>query len=162
MHRNFDDQLPWISEFELLDAGKAAWRNHARCIGRLNWKSLKMRDLRHLTTAEDVFESLLDHYVLAHNNGDIRTYMTVFLEQRQRATSCIRIWNSQVCLTNISLKIFLTWLLHSEQFRLLAMLDIAYQMVPFWVIPKMQRLLSSQYRWVGSHRNFKRNSICCL
>ena len=87
---------PRLSTNELLDAGKIAWRNHARCIGRLNWNSLKIRDDRHLETAEQVFESLLHHYASAHNNGDIRSIMTVFLEQQRPHSQCIRIWNSQV------------------------------------------------------------------
>src|SRR5688572_14280557 len=40
---------------ELEHGAKVAWRNSARCIGRLYWEKLAVRDLRHLDNAADVF-----------------------------------------------------------------------------------------------------------
>lgn len=40
---------------ELSFGAKLAWRNSTRCIGRLFWNGLQVRDLRHLTTAEEMW-----------------------------------------------------------------------------------------------------------
>ena len=42
----------WQTPEELAYGAKVAWRNNTRCIGRLHWHSLNVRDMRHLTTAE--------------------------------------------------------------------------------------------------------------
>lgn len=39
---------------ELVHGARVAWRNSNRCIGRLYWNSLRVRDRRMLTEAEDV------------------------------------------------------------------------------------------------------------
>ena len=39
---------------ELTFGARVAWRNAARCIGRLYWNSLRVRDLRHVTHPADV------------------------------------------------------------------------------------------------------------
>lgn len=80
---------------ELAYGAKLAWRNSARCVGRLHWSSLHMRDMRHLTTAEDVFTALIEHIQIATNRGKIRPLMTVFAPQLP-AHPGIRIWNSQL------------------------------------------------------------------
>lgn len=63
---------------ELSFGAKLAWRNSTRCIGRLFWNGLKVRDLRHLTTEEDMLAALLEHIDLATNGGNLRAMMTVF------------------------------------------------------------------------------------
>ena len=40
----------WQTSDELAYGARIAWRNSTRCIGRLHWKSLTVRDLRHLST----------------------------------------------------------------------------------------------------------------
>src|SRR6266436_6368552 len=42
------------TEPELTFAAQVAWRNSARCIGRLYWRSLRVRDRRHITAAADI------------------------------------------------------------------------------------------------------------
>ena len=37
---------------ELEHGARMAWRNSGRCIGRLYWRSLVVRDARHVTSAE--------------------------------------------------------------------------------------------------------------
>ncbi len=72
-----------------------AWRNNARCIGRLFWPSLRVRDRRHLTEPEDIHEELLEHLSLATNGGKIQPLVTVFASAgSSRAWS--RIWNHQL------------------------------------------------------------------
>ena len=44
---------------ELTYGARVAWRNNTRCIGRLHWQTLSVRDMRHLSTAEEIFEALL-------------------------------------------------------------------------------------------------------
>jgi nitric oxide synthase oxygenase domain/subunit len=39
---------------ELTFGARVAWRNAARCIGRLYWCSLRVRDLRHLLTPAEI------------------------------------------------------------------------------------------------------------
>jgi nitric-oxide synthase len=63
---------------ELAYGAKLAWRNSNRCIGRLYWKSLKIRDRRHLTLPESIFEDLLDHLDFATNEGKIRSTITIY------------------------------------------------------------------------------------
>lgn len=63
---------------ELTHAGRMAWRNNARCIGRLFWRGLKVRDCRHVAGAEAIFSELCAHLAEATNSGSIRPTMTVF------------------------------------------------------------------------------------
>jgi nitric-oxide synthase, bacterial len=74
---------------------RVAWRNASRCIGRIHWNTLAVRDMRHLTTAEEIFEALLEHIKLATNGGKITPLITVFAPQ-QPGQPGIRIWNSQL------------------------------------------------------------------
>lgn len=81
---------------ELTASARIAWRNHSRCIGRLYWRSLRVRDRREVTRAEAMFENLAEHLALADNGGQIRSVMTVFAPRDRRAPSP-RIWNHQLC-----------------------------------------------------------------
>ncbi|WP_371478241.1 nitric oxide synthase oxygenase [Kitasatospora sp. NBC_00315] len=67
---------------ELAFGAKLAWRNAARCIGRLYWRSLVVRDLRHLSSADDVAEQCFEHLRLATNGGRIRPMVSVFAPDR--------------------------------------------------------------------------------
>ncbi len=87
--------LYWHSSEELSYGAQLAWRNSTRCIGRLHWRSLTVRDLRHLTRAEEVFEALVEHLVLATNGGKIRSLISIFAPQVPREPG-IRIWNPQL------------------------------------------------------------------
>jgi nitric-oxide synthase len=79
---------------ELAFAAKVAWRNSARCTGRLHWGTLQVRDMRHLTTAEGIFEALVEHIRLGTNGGKIRSVISIFGQQKPGEPG-IRIWNSQ-------------------------------------------------------------------
>ena len=50
-----------LTEKELSYGAKLAWRNSNRCMGRLFWKTLKVRDRRTLRSAEEVFLDALAH-----------------------------------------------------------------------------------------------------
>ena len=63
---------------ELEFGARIAWRNHARCIGRLTWKSLEVNDRRNVVRAADVLSSVL--YDLSNNyrDGKISSAITIF------------------------------------------------------------------------------------
>ncbi len=85
----------WQSSEELTYGAQVAWRNSTRCIGRLHWPSLMVRDLRHLTHAHEIFEALVQHLVLATNGGKIRSLISIFAPQMPGEPG-IRIWNPQL------------------------------------------------------------------
>src|SRR5437879_2805453 len=57
----------WQGEKELAHGARVAWRNNSRCIGRLHWNSLAVRDMRHVQTAEEIYEALVEHIRVATN-----------------------------------------------------------------------------------------------
>jgi len=63
---------------ELTHGARVAWRNSARCVGRLPWQALEVRDLRHVTEPDGVFAQLLGHLADALNGGRIRPVISVF------------------------------------------------------------------------------------
>ncbi|RAG81306.1 nitric oxide synthase oxygenase [Streptacidiphilus pinicola] len=63
---------------ELTYGARVAWRNAARCIGRLYWNNLLVRDLRHLTHPDDIARECFEHLRLATNGGRIRPVISVF------------------------------------------------------------------------------------
>ena len=79
---------------ELTYGARLAWRNSTRCIGRYFWQHLHVRDLRHLETEEEMFESIVEHIKLGTNGGDLRAVLTVFRPGEPK----IRIWNGQLIL----------------------------------------------------------------
>src|SRR3954447_19737021 len=50
---------------ELQFGARVAWRNASRCIGRLYWRSLLVRDLRTVRTPDTVFAELVRHLEVA-------------------------------------------------------------------------------------------------
>ncbi|HEY2507909.1 MAG TPA: nitric oxide synthase oxygenase [Streptosporangiaceae bacterium] len=66
------------TEAELTFGARVAWRNSARCIGRLYWRRLQVRDRRDVTTAEGVAAEAVAHLREASNGGRIRPVITVF------------------------------------------------------------------------------------
>lgn len=67
---------------ELEWAGRVAWRNSTRCVGRLYWKSLRVIDARDATTPEQQEKAIRRHLRLATHGGAIRPVMTVFPPDR--------------------------------------------------------------------------------
>ena len=80
---------------DLAQMAKIAWRNNARCIGRLFWNTLELLDARTADTADEVFEACVAHLRFSTNGGRIRSAVTVFSEAAEGARG-IRIWNSQL------------------------------------------------------------------
>jgi nitric-oxide synthase len=80
---------------ELIYGARVAWRNNARCIGRLHWQNLEVRDMRHLSTPQEIFSALIEHLRFANNGGKIRSTMTIFAPPCPGQAG-IRIWNPQL------------------------------------------------------------------
>lgn len=86
-YRHTVEELHW--------GARIAWRNTPRCVGKFYWKALAICDMRHLTTAEDVFAALVQQLREAFDGGRVRLLMTVFAP-REPGREGIRIWNSQL------------------------------------------------------------------
>jgi nitric-oxide synthase, bacterial len=80
---------------ELAFGARAAWRNSSRCIGRLYWRSLRVRDRRHITAAEQVAAESFAHLREATNGGRVRPTLTVFAPTTPDRPGP-RIWNEQL------------------------------------------------------------------
>ncbi|PYZ92327.1 nitric oxide synthase [Salipaludibacillus keqinensis] len=82
--------------FEELEHGaKMAWRNANKCIGRLFWNTLSIKDAREIREDDHVFEALESHVRYATNKGKIRPTMTIFAPRRKGHTP-VRIINHQI------------------------------------------------------------------
>ncbi|MFC5287969.1 nitric oxide synthase oxygenase [Actinokineospora guangxiensis] len=80
---------------ELTFGARIAWRNSARCIGRLYWKSMRVRDLRAVHRAAEVADQCVEHLRQATNGGRIRPTITVFAPDAPGRPGP-RIWNEQL------------------------------------------------------------------
>jgi nitric-oxide synthase, bacterial len=80
---------------EITFGTQIAWRNALRCVGRLHWPSLKLRDLRHISDVEELFQALVEHIELSTNKGKIQPIVSIFAPQKPGHPS-IRIWNHQL------------------------------------------------------------------
>src|ERR1700684_2064520 len=80
---------------ELTFAARVAWRNSSRCIGRLYWRTLRVRDRRQVTAAGQIAAECITHLREATNGGQIRPMITVFAPDAP-ARPGPRILNSQL------------------------------------------------------------------
>jgi nitric-oxide synthase len=85
----------WHTAEELAFGARAAWRNNARCIGRLYWQSLQVRDLRTVSDSGGVAGHCFEHLREAHNGGKIRPIISVFAPETP-SRPAPRIWNEQL------------------------------------------------------------------
>lgn len=81
--REIDETGTYVHTLDELEYGaRIAWRNAARCIGRLYWRSLKVRDLRHVRAPADVAQGCVEHLREATRGGAIRCTITIFAPDR--------------------------------------------------------------------------------
>jgi nitric-oxide synthase len=80
---------------ELAWGARVAWRNSARCIGRLYWNSLHIRDLRDTRDADDVARQCRKHLRISANGGKIRPVVSIFAPDEPGRPGP-RIWNEQL------------------------------------------------------------------
>lgn len=86
----------WHTSEELVYGAKVAWRNSVRCVGRVRWAGLKVRDRRHVNTVAGIAQELAEHLAAADNGGRIQSVMTVFAPDRPGVGPRARIWNDQL------------------------------------------------------------------
>lgn len=80
---------------ELAYGCRVAWRNHARCVGRLHWKALQVVDRRDADGADEIFAACAEHLRLATAGGTLRPVITVFAPRAADGTGP-RIRNPQL------------------------------------------------------------------
>ncbi|MEV6602113.1 nitric oxide synthase oxygenase [Actinoplanes sp. NPDC051346] len=80
---------------ELTFGARVAWRNASRCIGRLYWNNLQVRDLRQVRSAEEIHRELCEHLRLATNGGRIRPMISIFAPDAP-GSPAPRVWNDQL------------------------------------------------------------------
>ncbi|XP_032898999.1 nitric oxide synthase, brain isoform X1 [Amblyraja radiata] len=83
-----------LKDTELIYGAKHAWRNAARCIGRIQWSKLQVFDARDCSTAHSMFNYICNHIKYATNKGNLRSAITIF-PQRTDEKHDFRIWNNQ-------------------------------------------------------------------
>ena len=81
---------------ELQHAVKYAWRNTTRCIGKIWWETLALRDCRHVKSVDELFEMICQHLKESTNNGKIKPTISVFPQRIPGESDQFRIWNSNV------------------------------------------------------------------
>lgn len=87
----------YTQTFEEIEYGaKLAWRNAPKCIGRISWKNLIVRDRRHVTEPAAMFQECAEHLRAATNGGNVEIVLTVFRPTRPQERWGPRIWNSQL------------------------------------------------------------------
>lgn len=86
----------YLKETELIYGAKLAWRNAARCVGRIQWSKLQVFDARFTSTASEMFEALCNHIKYATNKGSLRSAITILPQRVKSIKNDWRIWNSQL------------------------------------------------------------------
>ncbi|XP_064265290.1 nitric oxide synthase 3 [Passer domesticus] len=84
-----------LREPELAFGAKQAWRNAARCVGRIQWNKLQVFDARDCAGLGEMFSLLCSHIQFATNRGNIRSAITIF-PPRAPGRGDFRIWNPQL------------------------------------------------------------------
>jgi nitric-oxide synthase len=80
---------------ELEFGARVAWRNSSRCIGRLYWRSLHLRDRRDVVKPGEVADECVAHLHEATRRGRVRSTITVFAPDGPSGPGP-RIWNEQL------------------------------------------------------------------
>ena len=87
------------TRLELVHGARMAWRNSSRCIGRLYWNSLVVRDLRNVTTVDATAEQLTEHLEIASGQGKhrgrLRPVISIF-PQGVPGRPRTLLWNEQL------------------------------------------------------------------
>ncbi len=81
---------------ELAYGAQISWRNASKCIARIQWNNMVVRDCRHVTEPDEMFRELEEHLRLATNGGNIQITMSVFRPKLPKERWGPRVWNSQL------------------------------------------------------------------
>jgi nitric oxide synthase oxygenase domain/subunit/hemoglobin-like flavoprotein len=80
---------------ELEMGARLAWRNSAKCIGRISWNTLQVRDCRHVSNPANIFREVEMHLKIATAGSSIQSVMTVFAPKKHWEMFGTRFWSSQ-------------------------------------------------------------------
>eukprot|EP00551_Chaetoceros_affinis_P008357 CAMPEP_0203670684 /NCGR_PEP_ID=MMETSP0090-20130426/6683_1 /ASSEMBLY_ACC=CAM_ASM_001088 /TAXON_ID=426623 /ORGANISM="Chaetoceros affinis, Strain CCMP159" /LENGTH=1567 /DNA_ID=CAMNT_0050535593 /DNA_START=14 /DNA_END=4717 /DNA_ORIENTATION=+ len=80
---------------EIEVGARLAWRNSSKCIGRIAWNTLKVRDCRHVFSPDMIFTEICEHIKLASGGTNIESVMTVFRPQHPNEMWGMRFWSHQ-------------------------------------------------------------------
>ncbi|MCA1991751.1 MAG: nitric oxide synthase oxygenase [Coleofasciculus sp. S288] len=81
---------------ELAYGAQVAWRNASKCVGRIAWNNMMIRDRRHVTEPDEMFRECQEHVQFATNGGNLQITMTVFRPKLPKERWGLRFWNSQL------------------------------------------------------------------
>ncbi|MCT7956365.1 nitric oxide synthase oxygenase [Laspinema palackyanum] len=81
---------------ELAYGTQVAWRNASKCVGRIAWNNMVVRDRRHVTDPDEMFRECQEHVKFATNGGNLQITMTVFRPKQPKERWGVRFWNSQL------------------------------------------------------------------
>nr|UQK61948.1 nitric oxid synthase [Choanoeca flexa] len=81
---------------ELVYGAQLAWRNSAKCIGRIHWNNLVVRDMRQVSTMDRMFEEVQEHLRIATSKPVMQAVMTVFRPRHHTEVWGPRFWNDQL------------------------------------------------------------------
>lgn len=81
---------------ELAYGAQVAWRNASKCVGRIAWNNMVIRDRRHVTNPDAMFRECQEHVQFATNGGNLQITMTVFRPKLPKERWGPRFWNSQL------------------------------------------------------------------
>ena len=81
---------------ELAYGTQVSWRNASKCVGRIAWNNMVVRDRRHVTDPDEMFRECQDHVQFATNGGNLQITMTVFRPRLPKERWGPRFWNSQL------------------------------------------------------------------
>jgi sulfite reductase alpha subunit-like flavoprotein/nitric oxide synthase oxygenase domain/subunit len=81
---------------EVAYGAQVAWRNASKCVGRIQWNNMVVRDRRHVTDPDEMFRELQEHLKYATNGGNLQITMTVFRPKHPKERWGPRIWNPQL------------------------------------------------------------------
>eukprot|EP00457_Paulinella_chromatophora_P000348 gb/GEZN01000348.1/.p1 GENE.gb/GEZN01000348.1/~~gb/GEZN01000348.1/.p1 ORF type:complete len:1573 (+),score=252.12 gb/GEZN01000348.1/:477-4721(+) len=81
---------------ELTVGARLAWRNSAKCVGRIAWNTLQVRDCRDVKDARNMFLECITHMEIATAGTNVQSVMTVFPAKRPDELYGPRIWTSQL------------------------------------------------------------------
>ncbi|CAL8331312.1 unnamed protein product [Arctogadus glacialis] len=84
-----------LKDTELIYGAKHAWRNAARCVGRIQWSKLQVFDARDCATAHGMYNYICNHIKYATNKGNLRSAITIY-PQRTDGKHDFRVWNTQL------------------------------------------------------------------
>ncbi len=81
---------------EIAYGTQVAWRNASKCVGRISWNNMVVRDRRHVTDPDEMFRECQEHVKFATNGGNLQITMTVFRPKQPKERWGSRFWNSQL------------------------------------------------------------------